>query len=105
MDNHWSIVASDDFNGDGKADILWQNTATGARSIWLMNGTVHTSIVSLGTVDKKWNIVGSGDFDGDGKPDILWQHRDSGARSIWLMNGTVRSQHCELGDRGHVVGH
>ena len=27
-----------DFNGDGKADVLWQNSS-GARAIWLMNGT------------------------------------------------------------------
>src|SRR5216117_2955576 len=27
-----------DFNGDGKSDILWQNTSTGQRLIWLMNG-------------------------------------------------------------------
>jgi len=27
-----------DFNGDGQADILWQNSSS-ARAIWLMNGT------------------------------------------------------------------
>jgi hypothetical protein len=31
-----------DFNGDGKADVLWQNSS-GARAIWLMNGTTYTS--------------------------------------------------------------
>jgi hypothetical protein len=63
-----------------------------------MNGTVRTSSVSLGTVDKKWNIVGTGDFDGDGKTDVLWQHKDSGARSVWLMNGTVRASVVNLGN-------
>ena len=63
---------SGDFNGDGKADILWQSTS-GARAIWLMNGTVHISSVSLGNVDNQWKIVGSDDFNGDGKTDILWR--------------------------------
>jgi hypothetical protein len=52
----WSIVGSSDFNGDGKSDILWQNSSTGQRLIWLMNGTTHTSNVSLGTVATSWNI-------------------------------------------------
>ena len=29
---------SRDFNGDGRADILWRNTATGEYAIWLMRG-------------------------------------------------------------------
>jgi hypothetical protein len=45
-----------DFNGDGKADILWQNTSTGARMIWLMNGTALQSSVNLGTVGTSWRI-------------------------------------------------
>ena len=27
-----------DFNGDGKTDIVWRNTTTGATAVWLMNG-------------------------------------------------------------------
>ncbi|HAF14676.1 MAG TPA: VCBS repeat-containing protein, partial [Blastocatellia bacterium] len=49
------IVGSGDFNGDRKADILWQDTS-GARAIWLMNGTVRSSSVSLGTVPTSWSI-------------------------------------------------
>src|SRR2546430_1486512 len=82
----WNIVGAADFNGDGQADILWQNSS-GARAIWLMNGTVHTGSVNLGTVATSWNIVGSGDFNGDGQADILWQN-SSGARAIWLMTGS-----------------
>jgi len=28
-----------DFNGDGRADILWRNSSTGENYVWLMNGT------------------------------------------------------------------
>jgi FG-GAP-like repeat len=78
-----------DFNGDGKADILWQNSSTGERSIWIMNGTTYAGSVSLPMVPTSWSIAGSSDFNGDGKADILWQNSSTGERSIWIMNGTT----------------
>ena len=81
--------ANKDFNGDCKADILWQNSSTGQRVIWLMNGTTLQSFVSFATIDPQWSIAGSGDFNGDGKADILWQNNFTGQRVIWLMNGTT----------------
>jgi hypothetical protein len=82
---------SADFNGDGMTDILWQNTATGQRAIWLMNGIQNgfqpTAIVDLGWVDLNWSIAGTGDFNGDGMTDILWQNITTGQRALWLMNG------------------
>jgi FG-GAP-like repeat len=79
-----------DFNGDCKADILWQNSSTGQRVIWIMNGTTFQSYVSLGTVGASWSIAGgSGDFNGDGKAEVLWQNSSTGQRVIWIMNGTT----------------
>jgi hypothetical protein len=86
-----------DFNGDGKADIFWQNTSSGQRIIWLMNGTKLQSAVNLGTVGTSWSIAGSGDFNGDGKSDILWQNTSTGQRIIWLMNGTTLQSAVNLG--------
>ena len=90
-----SVVKSD-FNGDGQADILWQNAASGARAIWFMNGTTFGSSSYLPAVATSWSIAGSGDFNGDGQTDILWQNT-SGARLIWLMDGAVRTGSVSLG--------
>ena len=35
----WSAASTGDFNGDGLADILWENTVTHRFAIWLMSGT------------------------------------------------------------------
>ena len=84
----WQIKGTGDFNGDGKSDILWQDS-DGTTAIWLMNGTnvvIHRRgrLVNPGP---SWQIEGTGDFNGDGKSDILWQNSD-GTPAIWLMNGT-----------------
>jgi hypothetical protein len=37
------LVGTGDFNGDGKADLLFQNTSTGTPVVWTMNGTTVTA--------------------------------------------------------------
>ena len=81
-----SLLISRDFNGDGKADILWRHTL-GGLYIWLMNGTNASGGGSPGGASTDWQIMGVGDFNGDGKTDLLWRHT-SGGLYIWLMNGT-----------------
>ncbi len=86
-----------DFNADGQPDLLWQNTGTGQRSVWLMNGLTATGGVDLGTVPVEWVIAGTGDFTGDGKTDLLWQNTVTGQRSVWAMNGTTAMYGIDLG--------
>jgi Tol biopolymer transport system component len=82
-------IPSPDFNGDGKADILWRNQATGQNIVWLMDGTNLTTGVALTPVaDANWDISGTGDFNGDSKEDILWRNSTTGQNIVWLMDGT-----------------
>ena len=88
-DTRWTIVGTNDFNGDGKADLLWRQTASGENVAWFMNGVdlvsgTFTTPPSL--ADVLWRIVGTGDFDLDGRPDILWHHTASGELVVWYMH-------------------
>ena len=58
VDTSWVIAKVGDFDGDGKIDILWRNTASGAVALWLMNGTTLASAVDLGIVELDWNASG-----------------------------------------------
>ena len=88
----WHILGEADFNGDGRADLLWR-TDSGALATWLMNGTqiMGADYLRIGgtTVGAPGggHIVGTGDFNGDGRSDLLWRS-DSGALTIWQMNGS-----------------
>ncbi|HVU16423.1 MAG TPA: PQQ-dependent sugar dehydrogenase [Candidatus Didemnitutus sp.] len=80
-----------DFDGDNQPDILWQNSSTGDRAVWLMNGTSIGNFGYLAGIPTAWSMAGSADFDGDGHADLVWENRTTGDRTFWLLNGTTIS--------------
>jgi alpha-N-arabinofuranosidase len=82
-----SVICCRDFNGDGRADILWRHTS-GTVAVWLLNGPVVIGAGVPGAVASEWSVVGAGDFNGDGKVDVLWRHI-SGSLAVWLLDGAA----------------
>ncbi len=82
---HYSFVALGDFNGDGRSDILFHNTNTGAYATWDIAGG---HIVGGGTISTAagCSFVGTGDFNGDGKADILFRNDATGDYADWLLS-------------------
>jgi hypothetical protein len=80
------LLLPEDFNGDKKADVIWQNTS-GNAMISTMNGATVLSSKQIGNPGSTVHAVTTGDFNGDGKTDILWWD-NNGQASIWLMSGT-----------------
>jgi len=89
-DQGWQVAGIGDFDGDGKADILWRNSSTGQNYIYFMDGTtIKPSEGFIRTVPLAWTVAGAGDFDGDGRADIVWRNSASGQNYLCPMDGTT----------------
>jgi hypothetical protein len=78
-----------DFNGDGAADVIWQDPVTGLAQVWFLGGAppqISTGAVNL-TASNSWRIVGVADFNKDGHPDVVWQDPTTGAAQVWYLGG------------------
>ena len=75
-------AGSGDFNGDGKADVFWRNSATGANSVWL-SGNSATAYSTAAITDANWQVAAIGDYNGDGRGDVLWHHLVTGNNAVW----------------------
>jgi hypothetical protein len=55
----WKIVATGDYNGDGKSDILWRNESTGQVDMMLMNRLTVISRTNVYTEpNTAWRVMG-----------------------------------------------
>lgn len=85
IEANWRVAAVEDFNGDGRADIIFRN-ADGRITDWLGQadgGFANNDAIALSAVGSDWRVAGAGDIDGDGYADIVW-HNDDGRITNWL---------------------
>jgi hypothetical protein len=89
-DTRWKVIGAADFDGDGRADILYRNTATGAFWLLEMDGyAVKLQGKIYQEADNDWKVVALTDFNNDGRADILWRHDRNGQVYMVLMQGLV----------------
>ena len=88
------------FNGDGFADLLLRDTATGSVSYWALNQSGFASSTSLGLVGQSISIVDTGDMNRDGSSDLLLQDSVSGSVSIWFVQNGQYAGTTTLGALG-----
>jgi peptidyl-Asp metalloendopeptidase len=86
----WQIVATGDVDGDGRADLIWRNTADGRIWTMLMNGSTWTPGAVVWTEpDPHWVLKGTGDFNGDGRADLLFRNDVNGIVFVVLLDGNA----------------
>ena len=99
------VVGTGDYDGNQVADLLWENSQTGAFTLWLLNGgaVAATGAPSRSSLPsgEEWHVGGSGDFDGDGADDLLLFSRVKGEVEVWTFTGAaVASRTRHAGHKG-----
>jgi hypothetical protein len=94
-DAAWIPMASGDFNGDARPDLVWRNLTTGRVIIWYMDGVTRTGTIAIWepatAADQAWVPLTADDFNHDSKPDLIWRNETSGRCIIWFMDGATRT--------------
>ncbi|MEP6906591.1 MAG: FG-GAP-like repeat-containing protein [Pseudoxanthomonas sp.] len=80
-----------DFDGDGRSDMVWRNSADGRNQIWLAGNSASLRAATV-VPAQSWQVVGIGDFNGDGPSDLLWRDNATGRNSIWLSGNSATGQ-------------
>jgi len=86
-----------DFNGDGKADLLLQNSISGEVGVDEMDGNVAFKFDDIATPDPGWVVKKAADFTGHGGADILLQNNSTLQTQLWAMTGTARTSVVNIG--------
>jgi len=82
--NHWTLIASGNFDHQNGADLFWKSLDNGNTSLWLMGDSGLIGNPSTPNANG-WDVLTTGDVNGDGTPDILWKAASTGDTSLWLM--------------------
>ena len=90
----YKVVATGDFNGDGKVDIVWGDASN---NIYLWTSTPKGFVSQFVAKNAPgWTVVGANDIDGDGDADLLVYNSSPARLGWWLMKGAwVQSYHSQ----------
>jgi Ca2+-binding RTX toxin-like protein len=92
------LHVSNDFDGDGDADILFRNTSSGSFRLWELSGAhIDSDTAFTGPASNPWQVAGTGDFNGDGKDDLLWRNAADGSVRIYEMDGATVTKSLAVG--------
>ena len=84
----YAVISTDDFDGDGKADVLTRSNVTGRWSMFLMDGSRVKAARELAALPRDLSLqpVATTDFNADGRSDLLLRRPD-GTWTMHLIDG------------------
>ncbi len=83
----WSLITTDDFNGNGKPDYVLYNASTRNTAVWYMNNNVFVSGAWGPTLPVGWGLRSVADFNLDSHPDYALFARNTHQTALWYLSG------------------
>ena len=107
-DARFEVVASGDFNRDGRGDLVWRDRMSGTAVVWLMNGATALSSralspAGLSSPTAAWSIVATLSAGSNGRPGIVVRETASGRTIVWWMDGVAPIATLPLGGDSRVA--
>ena len=87
--SEWDLANVGDFNGSGRADILWKNSTNGYLGLW-MDGTDQWIALPASNLSEGQSIIAVEDVNDDGKDDIIIN--SNGVLGAWDISGIIEGK-------------
>jgi hypothetical protein len=81
----WRVLATGDFQGDRKLDVVWTNGVQ--MQLWEGDGNGGFIGTPMPNYPTGWRVVAAGDINGDGNADLLWRNDANTQAGLWVMRG------------------
>ena len=88
ISSSWRLGGCGDVNGDGRVELFFHNTSSGATRTWFLgsDGALERSVAIYSNgIASGWTLRTCGDVDGDGNVELFWQ-RSNGDTRTWFLN-------------------
>jgi hypothetical protein len=83
----WSLIATADFNSNGKPDYVLYNANTRQTAIWYLNNNVYVGSAYGPTLPAGWGLRGVADFNRDNHPDYALFNSVTEQTALWYLSG------------------
>ena len=88
LSRYWRLAGCGDVNGDGRVELFFHNTGSGATRTWFLgsDGALERSVAIYSNgISSGWTLSTCGDVNGDGNVELFWQ-RNTGDTRTWFLN-------------------
>lgn len=78
----WDLIATGDYNADGRSDLFWRKRGSESAAVWLLDGAKLVDTRTMADAGAEWTVLASAQFDATPGADLLWSGPEN-ALVLW----------------------